>query len=48
MGEWRKLHNEELNNVCFSPIRHLIMTLKINESEIDIACSMHEKDEHYI
>jgi hypothetical protein len=41
MGEWRKLHNEELHNLYSSP--DIIRQVKANE--VGRTCGMHERGE---
>jgi len=36
-GEWRKLHNEELNNLYSSP--NIVRVVKIKKNEMGGACS---------
>jgi hypothetical protein len=36
-GEWRKLHNEELNDLLSSP--NTVRVIKIENNEMDGACS---------
>jgi hypothetical protein len=43
-GSWRKLHNEELRNLCFSP--NIIRVIK--EDEMYGAYSTHGRDEKSI
>jgi hypothetical protein len=38
MGDWRKLHNEELHNFYSSP--NIIRMIKHKENEMGMACSM--------
>jgi hypothetical protein len=40
-GGWRRLHNEDLHNMCAST--NIIRMNKIKEGEMDETCSMHEK-----
>jgi hypothetical protein len=42
-GEWRKLHEDELQSLYSSP--HIVWGDHIEENEMDWACSMHEIDE---
>jgi hypothetical protein len=45
-GEWRTLHNEELNDLYCSP--NTARVIKIEKNEIDGACSMYGGEERYI
>jgi len=45
-GEWRKLHNEELNDLYWSP--NIVRVIKIDENEMGEACSTYGGDESHI
>jgi len=44
-GEWRKLHNKELNDLCSSPN---IVGVKIEKNEMGGACSTYGEEESCI
>jgi hypothetical protein len=45
-GEWRRLHNEELNDVYSSP--NIIRVIQIKKNEVDGACSTYGGEERCI
>jgi hypothetical protein len=46
MGDWRKLHNEELHNLYSLP--NIIRMIKSKEDEMGRVCSMNGGDEECI
>jgi hypothetical protein len=46
VGDWRRLHNEDLHNLYTSP--NIIRVIKMKEDEMSRACSMDGRDEKYI
>ena len=42
-GEWRKLHNEELNDLYCSP--NIVLVIKSRKNEISRACSTYGGEE---
>ena len=45
-GEWRKLHNEELNDVYCSP--NILRVIKSNKNEMGGACRKYEEEERCV
>ena len=45
-GEWRKLHNEELNDLYSSP--NIIQVIKLKKNEMGGACGTYEGEERHI
>jgi hypothetical protein len=45
-GEWRRLHNKELNDLCPSP--SIIRVMQVMKNEIGGVCSMYGGEERYI
>ena len=45
-GEWRKLHNEELNDLYCSP--NIVRVIKIEKNEMGGACSTYGGEERRI
>jgi hypothetical protein len=41
--EWRKLHNEELNDLYCSP--NIVLVIKLENNEIGVACSTYGGEE---
>jgi len=45
-GEWRKLHNEELNDLYSSP--NIVRVITLGKNEMSWACSVHGGDERRV
>jgi hypothetical protein len=45
-GEWRKLYNGELHNLCSSP--DIIRQIKIKENEVGRSCGTHGRGENRV
>ena len=46
-GEWRKLHNEELNDLCVLLTQYCLVD-KIEKNEMGGVCSAYETEERHI
>jgi hypothetical protein len=46
IGEWRKLHNDELNDLYCSP--NIVRVIKIEKNEMGGACSTYGGEERCI
>jgi hypothetical protein len=45
-GEWKKLHNEELNDLFYSP--NIVRAIKMDKNEMGGACSAYGGEERLI